>query len=160
MFTLRNAGNIVPAFPHCGGEIATIEFAIEALGIRDIIICGHSDCGAMKGLLQSDKISESMPNVARWLKHAEHTRDGARGKRDHPEDPITAIVEENVLVQIDNLKTHHFIKKHLDSGRIHIYGWYYKFETGEVFQFDPKSNSFITLNQGHGIQTAVIEEAV
>src|SRR5689334_11887948 len=71
IFVLRNAGNIVPAFPSCGGELATIEFGVEALGIRDIIICGHSDCGAMKGVMKPENISQRMPNLAKWLKNAD-----------------------------------------------------------------------------------------
>src|SRR6476660_5591747 len=74
LFILRNAGNIVP--PHgaaSGGEAATIELAVSALGVKDIIICGHSHCGAMQGLLQPDEV-KALPAVSQWLTHAESTR--------------------------------------------------------------------------------------
>ena len=147
IFVLRNAGNIVPPPPHCGGEIATIEFAIEALGISDVIVCGHSDCGAMKGILQPHMISSNMPNVLRWLKNAEAVRDIVT-KESH-KDPktclLTKTVEQNILTQIDNLKSHRFIQRHLDAGKIKIHGWYYRFESGDVLTYDSKSREFIPL---------------
>ena len=74
MFVLRNAGNLIPAFGGTsGGEVATIEYAVTGLEVRDIVICGHSHCGAMKGLLHAESLAE-MPAVAEWLKHAEATR--------------------------------------------------------------------------------------
>ena len=101
LFILRNAGNIVP--PHGaanGGEQATIEFAIVGLGIRDVIVCGHSHCGAMKGLLQPDSVQQ-MPALGTWLSHAEATRRIMRDKYRHLHDSalLTATVQENVLVQ-------------------------------------------------------------
>src|ERR1700747_3750559 len=102
LFILRNAGNIVP--PHRagnGGEAATIEFAVAALGVKDIIICGHSHCGAMKGLLQPEQVA-ALPAVAAWLAHAETTRRIIRENYVHldGENRLTATVEENVLVQL------------------------------------------------------------
>src|SRR5262245_50108210 len=74
LFILRNAGNIVPRHRRGnGGESATIEFAVAALGIQDIILCGHSHCGAMQGLLRSDRLAE-LPAMAAWLTHADTTR--------------------------------------------------------------------------------------
>lgn len=100
LFILRNAGNIVP--PHGaanGGEAATIEFAVAALGVKDIIICGHSHCGAMKGLLQPESVA-SLPSVASWFTHAETTRRIVRDNYKHLDGDrlVTATVEENVLV--------------------------------------------------------------
>src|SRR6185503_1793507 len=80
LFVLRNAGNLIPAYgTTSGGEVATIEFAIMALGVRDIVVCGHSHCGAMKGVLNPASVAE-MPAVAEWLKHAEATRRIIRAK--------------------------------------------------------------------------------
>src|SRR5580693_8859613 len=100
LFILRNAGNIVP--PHgagIGGEAATIEFAVAALGVKDIIICGHSHCGAMQGLLNPEQVA-NLPAVSSWLTHAETTRRIMRDKYGHLEGEqlLTATVEENVLV--------------------------------------------------------------
>ncbi|MCA9045927.1 MAG: carbonic anhydrase, partial [Planctomycetaceae bacterium] len=107
LFILRNAGNIVP--PHGaanGGEAATIEFAVAGLGVKDIIICGHSHCGAMDGLLRPEKL-ESLPAVSSWLSHAATTQRIVKDNYQHLEGNklLTATVEENVLVQLENLKT-------------------------------------------------------
>jgi carbonic anhydrase len=102
LFILRNAGNIVP--PHGagnGGEAATIEFAVAALGVKDIIICGHSHCGAMHGLLHPEQVA-SLPAVSAWLSHAEMTRRIMRENYGHLEGDrlLTATVEENVLYRL------------------------------------------------------------
>src|SRR5438445_5600665 len=108
LFILRNAGNIVP--PHeagNGGEAATIEFAVAALGIKDIIICGHSHCGAMQGLLRPELVA-SLPALSSWLAHADTTRSIIRDNYAHLDGHrlLTVAVEENVLVQLENLRTH------------------------------------------------------
>ena len=148
LFILRNAGNIVP--PHGapqGGEEATIEFAVAALGVRDIIVCGHTLCGAMKGLLHPETV-EPLPTVARWLRHAETTRRIVQDNYKHLEGErlLTATVEENVLVQLENLRTHPVIAAGLASGSLNLHGWVYKFETGEVFALDPNVGQFAPLS--------------
>jgi carbonic anhydrase len=147
LFILRNAGNIVP--PHGaanGGEAATIEFAVAALGVKDIIICGHSHCGAMKGLLQPEMVAP-LPAVAAWLSHAESTRRIMQDNYQHLEGDklLTATIEENVLVQLENLRTLPSVASRLAKGDLHLHGWVYKFETGEVFAYDPKSGQFLPL---------------
>jgi carbonic anhydrase len=146
LFILRNAGNIVPAYGAAqGGEEATVEYAVTVLGVRDIIVCGHSHCGAMKALLEPE--NPSLPAVARWLRHAESTRrimaqnyaDLTGGAR------LTATVEENVLVQLENLRTHPAVAAALSRKALHLHGWVYKIETGEVFAFDPTREQFAPL---------------
>jgi carbonic anhydrase len=147
MFILRNAGNIVP--PHGapgGGEAATIEFAVAALGVKDIIICGHSHCGAMKGLIQPDELT-TLPAVAAWLSYAEKTRQIVKSNYGHLEGNklLTAAVEENVLVQLENLRTLPCIAARLKDGRLHLHGWVYKIETGDVFAYDLQREQFINV---------------
>lgn len=149
LFILRNAGNIVP--PHgaaSGGEAATIEFAVAALGVKDVIICGHSHCGAMKGLLEPEMI-DSLPAVSSWLSHAETTRRIIRDNYGHLEGDrlVTATVEENVLVQLENLRTLPSVGSRLVRGDLHLHGWVYKIETGEVFAFDSNSGQFVPIAQ-------------
>jgi carbonic anhydrase len=151
LFILRNAGNIVP--PHeaaIGGEAATIEFAVAVLAVKEIIICGHSLCGAMEGLLQPDKVS-SLPAMASWLCHAEKTRQIVRANYGHLESDrlLTATVEENVLVQLENLRTLPAVSSRLARGDLHIHGWVYKIETGEVFAYDLASGQFVPVAQYH-----------
>ncbi len=138
LFIIRNAGNIIPPYGATnGGEGATIEYAIKALGIRDIIVCGHSHCGAIKGLLQLDNLTEEMPLVRDWLKYAEGTRQLLKEnyKGYEGEDLLTVAIEENVLTQIDNLRTYPIIHAKLYSGQLNIHAWVYKIETGGVYVY-------------------------
>lgn len=147
LFILRNAGNIIP--PHGaanGGEAATIEFAVAGLGVKDIIVCGHSHCGAMKGLIEPAQVA-SLPTVSSWLSHAETTRRIIEDNYKHLEGDrlVTATVEENVLVQLENLRTLPSVASRLVRGDLHLHGWVYKIETGEVFAYDLASGQFLPL---------------
>lgn len=147
LFILRNAGNIVP--PHGaagGGEAATIEFAVAGLGVKDIIICGHSHCGAMHGLLFPEAAAE-LPAVTAWLGHAAATRRIVRNNYGHLCGPaqLTATIEENVLVQLENLRTLPAVASRLAKGDLHLHGWVYKIESGEVFAYDPAGGQFVPL---------------
>jgi carbonic anhydrase len=147
LFILRNAGNIVPPYgAGNGGEAATIELAVAALGVKDIIICGHSHCGAMQGLLQPEQLA-SLPAVSSWLSHAGATRRIVHENYAHLDgDPLlTATVEENVLVQLENLRTLPSVASRLVRGDLHLHGWVYKIETGEVFAYDLAIGQFVPL---------------
>lgn len=147
LFILRNAGNIVPAHGTVsGGEAATIEFAVSALGVKDIIICGHSHCGAMHGLLKPELVA-SLPAVSSWLSHAETARRIVKDNYGHLDGDrlVTATIEENVLVQLENLKTLPAVASRLVRGDLHLHGWVYKLETGEVFAFDSTTGQFVAI---------------
>jgi carbonic anhydrase len=151
LFIVRNAGNIVP--PHSsisGGEAATIEFAVAGLGVRDIIVCGHSHCGAMKGLLQPELLKE-LPAMASWLTHAATTARIVRDNYQHLEGEklLSAATEENVLVQLENLRTLPSVASRLVKGDLHLHGWVYKLESGDVFAYDPKEGQFVPLASYH-----------
>lgn len=149
LFVLRNAGNIIPAHGATqGGEAGTIEFAVTGLGITDIVVCGHTHCGAMKGLLEPDTTA-NMPAVAAWLGHAAATRRIILENYKHLSGPalLTATVEENVLVQIENLKTHPVVAAGLSRRSLRLHGWVYKMETGEVFAYDSELRQFAPLVQ-------------
>ena len=149
LFILRNAGNIIP--PHGaanGGEGATIEFAVAALGVQDIIVCGHSHCGAVKGLFNPDSLKE-MPAVAAWLSHAEATRRIVLDKYSDRTgaELLTTAIEENVLVQLENLRTHPAVAVGLARGKLKLHAWVYKIETGEVFAYDPERGQFVPVTE-------------
>lgn len=147
LFIIRNAGNIVPPFGAAnGGEGATIEFAVVGLGIQDIIVCGHSHCGAMKGLLDPEAL-HAMPTMSAWLAHAEATRWIARQKyADLLDDAMLNVtIQENVLIQLENLRTHPAVAAGLACGKVKLHGWVYKIETGQVFAFDPECGQFVSL---------------
>jgi len=145
LFILRNAGNIIP--PHAagsGGEEATIEFAIVGLGIQDIIVCGHSHCGAVNALLNPELIGQSMPAVSHWLHHADATREIVKGRYSElpPSALLNVAIQENVLVQLENLRTHPAVALGLSRGELKLHGWVYKIETGQVFAFSPPHAQF------------------
>ena len=111
--------------------------------MREIIVCGHSHCGAITGLLQPDQIA-SLPALSAWLGHAEKTRRIVEENYRHLDGDrlITATVEENVLVQLENLRTLPSVASRLQRGDLHLHGWVYKLETGEVFAYDRESGQF------------------
>ena len=150
LFILRNAGNIVPPYGAVhGGEAATIEFAIAVLKVKDIIVCGHSHCGAMKGLLNPDQLDD-LPAVRTWLGHSESTARIMKENYGHITDEnarLTATVEENVLVQLENLRTHPSVASTLARGELALHGWVYKFETGQVFGYDVKQRQYVPVDQ-------------
>lgn len=146
LFVIRNAGNIIPPFGATnGGEGATIEYAIQALGIEQIIVCGHSHCGAMKGLMKLDKLRMEMPLVHDWLKYAEATRRLVKDHYSHYEEEelLEIIIAENVLTQIQNLRTYPVIHSKLYQGKLKIYAWIYHIETGEVLAYDPEAHAYV-----------------
>ena len=150
LFILRNAGNIVPPYGAANsGEAATIEFAVLGLGIKDIIMCGHSHCGAMKGLLQRDNLRD-MPALNAWLAHAEATRLIMKEKYSQLADEalLTASAQENVLVQLENLRTHPAVAAGLARGNLKLHGWVFKINTGEVFAYDPERGQFVLIEDG------------
>ena len=146
LFVIRNAGNLIPPFGAAnGGEGAAVEYAIHALGIEQVIVCGHSHCGAMKGLLKLNSLEEEMPLVYEWLKHAEATR---RLMREHysdreGEELLEITIAENVVTQLENLKTYPVIRSKLHEGKLTLHGWVYSIETGEVLAYDPEEQEFL-----------------
>ena len=147
LFILRNVGNLVPRYDeHLGSTAAAIEFAVAALKVKDIVICGHSNCGAMQALLDPATV-EGLPATQKWMAHAEATGRIIRENYGHLEGKakLHATVEENVLVQLEHLRTHPTVAAALDTGRLRIHGWVYMIQTGEVFAFDPTQSQFVTL---------------
>ncbi len=148
LFVIRNAGNIIPPFGATnGGEGAAVEYAIAALDIEQIIVCGHSHCGAMKGLLKMSKLAEKMPLVYEWLKQAEATRRLIMENYNHVdgEELLQITVAENVLTQLENLATYPVIRSRLHQGRLSLHGWIYSIESGDVLSYDPAIHDFVNL---------------
>lgn len=147
LFVLRNAGNIVPEYgAFDGGEAATIEYAVNFLRVKEIVVCGHSRCGAMGGLLNPDALS-SFPAVRAWLKHAEGVESRVAEKYGGLDDAgrLAAAVEQNVLLQIEHLQSHPAVAAAVQEGKLALEGWVYRFETGEVFRFDAGTDRFALL---------------
>ncbi|MEV5103188.1 carbonic anhydrase [Streptomyces massasporeus] len=134
IFELRNAGNIVPPYgrPGACGEAATIEYALEVLGVQDIVVCGHSHCGAMGALKSGDDLS-SLPGVDAWLRLARPELTSVLESA--PDDPsLPEVSQGNVVNQLAALRSYPVVRQRLDSGRLRLHGWYYEVDTGFVYE--------------------------
>ena len=162
LFLIRNAGNIVPSYGSgVGGEAATIEYSVEVLGIRNIIVCGHSQCGAIRALLHPETMAH-LPAVKSWCTHAEATRRIVEQKYRglSPLELAVVATEENVLVQMNHLSTHPSVAARLASAELRIFGWYYDIGTGQIYQFDQRQGRFAELDgEAHAAQPLPIRAA-
>lgn len=145
MFTVRNVGNIVPSYAKgvLGGVSAALEFAVEVLKVGEIIVCGHTQCGAIDAILQPNKVSH-LPLLSRWIEQSSSLPGIIDERYSHLEGPnrATAAVEENVLLQIENLRTFPFVRERMDAGEISVSGWVFRIATGDVFDYNPESGQF------------------
>jgi carbonic anhydrase len=149
LFEIRNAGNIIP--PHgaaSGGESATIEYSIDVLAVKHIIVCGHSQCGAMKAMLQETPL-EQLPAAKAWFANAEATKRIVRqkyAKGGYDLDSLGILAaQENVLVQMNHVSTHPCVAARLAAGDVQVYGWYYDIGGGLVLQYDQSLGRFVEL---------------
>src|SRR5579859_8033464 len=146
MFVVRNAGNIVPSYgPEPGGVSASVEYAVAALRVTDVVICGHSDCGAMTAIATC-QCMDAMPAVGHWLRYADSARvvNEARTHRSDRER-IDSMVRENVVAQLANLKTHPAVRLALEEGRLALHGWVYDIESGCIDAYDGATGRFVSL---------------
>jgi len=146
LFVIRNAGNIVPSYgPEPGGVSASVEYAVAALKVNDIVICGHSDCGAMTAVATC-KCLDHMPAVSSWLKYADSAR-VVNEARQHADQParVAAMVRENVIAQLANIQTHPSVRLALEEGRVTLHGWIYDIESGRIDAFDGSTGAFVSL---------------
>lgn len=149
LFVIRNAGNIVPSYgPEPGGVSATVEYAVAALKVTDIVICGHSDCGAMTAISKCSCM-DHMPAVGQWLKYADSAR-VVNEAREHGDikEKTAAMVHENVIAQLANILTHPSVRLALNEGRLTLHGWVYDIESGAISAFDGVTKQFLSL-AGH-----------
>jgi carbonic anhydrase len=140
LFICRVIGNIVPPYPDAvGGVSATIEYAVGVLRVPEIIVCGHTDCGVMRGALNPGAL-EAFPNVQAWLRYAQV---------DHREpnpsaEFLLALTEQNVIAQLKNLHTHPSVAARLEDGDLALHGWVYHIGPGDMTAYDEKSRTFLT----------------
>jgi carbonic anhydrase len=153
LFIVRNVGNVVPAVEHgiLGGVSAAIQYAVEVLEVGNVILCGHTGCGAIEAILNPDRVAH-LPYVSRWLAEssvvpkliAERYGDLA------PDARKVAAVQENVLVQLENLRSFDFVTRRLEAGTLKMNGWVFKIATGEVFDYDPIGGQFLRIGDDQG----------
>ncbi|MGC0415853.1 carbonic anhydrase [Embleya sp. AB8] len=134
LFVIRTAGNLVPAYtPGPDGVVASIEYAVAVLGVRDIVVCGHSACGAMTALAEHHDLGGA-PAIADWLRHADAAV--ARSAAAADARNVDVLVRENVLAQLANLATHPSVARALTTNSVALRGWVYDIPTGTVAELD------------------------
>jgi carbonic anhydrase len=148
LFVCRNIGNIVPAYGEMlGGVSAVVEFAVLALNVRQIVLCGHTDCGAMKGLASGAEATAEMPTVQAWLRNAEAARSVVLTRGLNEDQIVQALVEENVRLQLTHLRTHPAVAARIAQGRLALQGWVYDIGHGKISVFDDTHGHFQTLGE-------------
>jgi carbonic anhydrase len=151
LFVVKNIGNIVPIATARGdtnSTAAAIEFAVVNLNVSDIVICGHSQCGAIAALLAETPVSPAMPHLRDWLNLATPVLDMLKKDYAHLHDPRareTAAAQENVLFSLDNLHSYPCVQERLMNGTLRLHGWFFKIATAELYAYDPETRQFSPL---------------
>ncbi|MBB3228894.1 carbonic anhydrase [Luteibacter sp. Sphag1AF] len=154
LFVCRNIGNMVPGYGEMlGGVSAVVEYAIMVLGVRQVVVCGHSDCGAMKGLL-APASTRDMHTVQAWLRNAEAARSAVFARHLEDDEALRALIEENVRLQLTHLRTHPSVAAGLGEKRLALQGWVYDIEHGKVTVLDNASDTFISLDEAIARESA------
>lgn len=151
LFVLRNAGNMVPAHGTVpgGGEEATVEYAMLELGVREVVVMGHSGCGAMGALLEQEHLN-GLPAVSSWLAHAQGARRSVEAGASYDgENLADAVIEANVLLQLENLLTHPSVAHRHAAGEVRLHGWVYGIGDGHVRAHDAGQECFVSLTDDH-----------
>ena len=148
LFVIRNAGNIVP--PHskvAGGVTASIEFAVTALGVKHIVVCGHSDCGAMKGALNPSALG-GLPHLQDWLDHSRAAVEVVKARHGQATlKELGDVTEENIVLQLQHLRTHPAVASKLSTGEVDMHGWVYDIEHGTVSAYDDEQGKFVSAEE-------------
>jgi len=160
LFICRNAGNIVP--PHTeqtGGITASIEYAVSVLNVPHIVICGHTECGAMKGAMNQEALKD-LPHVRKWLGYAsaalQVVDELAEGKSE--DERMRLLLEQNVILQLQHLKTHPSVARRLAKKNLMLHGWVYDIATGGVDAYDAEAGRFVPVDQRYASEIARIVE--
>lgn len=147
LFVCRNAGNIVP--PHTtytGSMTASIEFAVSVLKVPHIVVCGHTDCGAMKGALNMGSL-ESLPHVRKWLGYSRAALEIVNHIAPDADDAtrMQLLLEQNVVLQLQHLKTHPSVAAAMAKGALELHGWIYDIKSGGVHAYDETQKKFLPI---------------
>lgn len=148
LFITRNAGNVIPMTGNdVDGCTATIEYAVEAVGVRHAILCGHSDCGAVKAIMDREKtpLGDRMPHVDHWLSHVEQAYEHRQplNPADGASAELASLIRGNVVAQLGNLKAQPAVARAMAAGRLTVRGWYYDILTGRIEQYDEATERFL-----------------
>ncbi len=148
IFVARNIGNVVPAYGEMLGSIsAVIEYAVSALEVDQVVICGHSDCGAMKGLMHPESLTK-LPTVQRWLHNAQTALRVAEALGPKADEPafLRHLIQQNVVQQMNHLRTHPSVAGRIAQGNLAVYGWVYDIAAGKISAYNEVENRFEEVN--------------
>ena len=147
IFVARNVGNMVPAYGEMmGGVSAVIEYAVDALKVSHAVVCGHTDCGAMKGILAGEGALDAMPTVKSWLRNADAAKRVAQTV-DGDKPSLPTMTEQNVLLQLQHLRTHPSVAGAIARGDLTLSGWVYDIGHGDVRIYDEAANRFLSVRE-------------
>ncbi len=154
LFVLRNVGNMIPPCGRKGismsdeSEAAAVEFSVETLNISNIIVCGHSECGAMRALL-GDRHKVELPNLKSWLRHGDMALDWMklglsldRRLKEHNQ-----LSQLNVLLQMENVKSYPAVKKKIDEGKLSVHGWWFEIAKADVYAYEDDMKKFVLIDE-------------
>lgn len=147
LFITRNAGNVVPVTANdVDGCTATIEYAVDVLKVKHAILCGHSDCGAMKAALDRRGL-EKLPKASRWLQHVEAAFSHRQplNPEDGPHAELASLIRGNIVAQLLNLRVQPSVARAMGEGRLQVHGWYYEILSGRIERFDEDARRFVLL---------------
>lgn len=156
LFVVRNVGNLIPPSDgsgHSGGdesEAAAVEFALLNLPVSEIVVCGHSECGAMTALLRGRAQVEA-PNLQSWLRHGDASlgRMDAPSKLDAHLEGHNRLSQLNVLEQLEHLKTYPVVRERMRQGHLHLHGWWFDIREADVYEFDPEEERFRLIDENY-----------
>lgn len=156
LFVCRNAGNIVPPHTsHTGGMTASIEYAVAVLKVPHIVVCGHSGCGAMAGAMNPEGL-DGLPHVKEWLGYSKAAVDIVNATSEGLDDDakMKALIEQNVLLQIQHLETHPTVATRIAQKNVELHGWVYDIKTGGVTAYDREQEKFILVDERYAVEVA------
>ncbi len=148
LFIVRNVGNVVPGIDLPGGTAAAIQYAVEVLNVENVIVCGHTQCGALKAILEPETVAH-LDYVRRWVGSTINVKKIIEEKYAHLEGEakLTAAIQENVLSGLERLREYPFVADRIESGKLRLNGWVFDVRRGEVFDYDPEIGEFLSLNK-------------
>lgn len=148
LFVIRTAGNFVPTYDTAiawDGVAATVEYAVEVLGVKDVIVCGHSHCGAIRGLFQNLD-DPKFTLLKKWLRFGQEAKATLLATGEFDEKTCCAAAEQlSALYQLTHLMTYPFIKKKVEEKTLTLHAWYFSIEEGTIKYYNEKDNAFVSL---------------
>jgi len=148
LFIIRNAGNVIPMDAEVDGVTATIEYAVEVLKVRHAIVCGHSDCGAVKAALDKENLV-NLPKANQWLRHVEEAFAYGAEHLESTSDEVglTSFIHANVIAQLENLRAQPAVGRAIAEGRLSVHGWFYDILSGEIEEYSRQERRFVRLEE-------------